>query len=92
MLAANNASEAQDSIGRHPDIGFLFTDVVMPDMNGIELAKEAKRRLPDLKVLLASGYGASPLLARESGANAPPLLHKPYRLHDLLRHLKAMYS
>jgi CheY-like chemotaxis protein len=92
VLAANNASEALNTIGRHPDIGFLFTDVVMPGMNGIELANEAKKRLPDLKVLLASGYGASPLLHQQSGADALPLLHKPYRLHDLLRQMKAIYS
>ncbi|CAN7533680.1 PAS domain S-box protein [Pseudoduganella sp. LjRoot289] len=92
VLAANNAGEALNAIGRHPDIGVLFTDVVMPGMNGIELAKEAKRRLPELKVLLASGYGATPLLSRESGADALPLLNKPYRLHDLLRHLKAIYG
>ena len=92
VLAANNADEALNTIGRHPDIGFLFTDVVMPGMNGVELAKEAKRRLPDLKVLLASGYGATPLLNQDNGGASLPLLNKPYRLHDLIRQLKAIYG
>jgi two-component system cell cycle sensor histidine kinase/response regulator CckA len=43
------------------EIRLLVTDIVMPHMNGIELATEVKRRAPHLKVLYVSGYALSTL-------------------------------
>ncbi|MCW6512193.1 PAS domain-containing protein [Hyphomicrobiales bacterium BP6-180914] len=78
---AANAEEALDRIGaRGADFDVVFSDVVMPGMGGIELAKELRRRLPDLPVVLASGY--SHVLAEE-GAHGFELLHKPYSAEQL---------
>jgi DNA-binding NtrC family response regulator len=63
----------------------VFSDVVMPGMNGIELAKEIARRRPDLPVVLASGY--SHVLAAE-GSHGFELLHKPYSVEQLSRVLR----
>jgi Response regulator receiver domain len=51
VLHANNAAAALRNIDTRRDLSLLFTDVVMPDMGGRELAKEARRRSPNLKVL-----------------------------------------
>lgn len=63
--------------GLSPDI--LITDDLMPNMTGTELAREARGRLPDLAVLVISGYaevdGLAPELAR---------LTKPFRHADLV--------
>jgi len=80
---AANAEEALEKLG--PDgAGFdaVFSDVVMPGMGGIELAKHLQRRLPDLPVLLASGY--SHVLAQD-GSHGFELLHKPYSADQLGR-------
>ena len=76
MTWAANAEEALDRIGSDGG-GFdvVFSDVVMPGMGGIELAKLLRLRLPDLPVVLASGY--SHVLAEE-GAHGFELLQKPY--------------
>ena len=73
---APNAEEALDRIGSDGG-GFdvVFSDVVMPGMGGIELAKLLRRRLPNLPVVLASGY--SHVLAEE-GTHGFELLQKPY--------------
>ena len=63
----------------------VFTDVVMPRMNGVELAREIRRRRPDLPVVLASGY--SHVLAEE-GHHGFELLQKPYSVEDLSRVLR----
>ncbi len=60
----------------------VFSDVVMPGMGGIELAKILQRRMPDLPVLLASGY--SHVLAQD-GLHGFELLHKPYSADQLGR-------
>ena len=46
------------------EIRLLVTDIVMPRMNGIELATEVKRRAPHLKVLYVSGYALSTLASQ----------------------------
>ncbi|WP_132250483.1 ATP-binding protein [Methylobacterium segetis] len=78
-----NAEEALEKLG--PDgSGFdaVFSDVMMPGMGGIELAKILQRSLPHLPVLLTSGY--SHVLAQD-GAHGFELLHKPYSAHQLGR-------
>ncbi|ACL55470.1 PAS domain S-box protein [Methylobacterium nodulans] len=80
---ASNAEEALERL--EPDgAGFdaVFSDVVMPGMGGIALARELRRRLPCLPVVLASGY--SHVLAQE-GAHGFELLHKPYSGEELGR-------
>jgi len=59
----------------------VFTDVVMPGMNGIDLANEVRQRWPDLPVVLTSGY--SHVLAEE-GSHGFELLQKPYTLDGLV--------
>lgn len=56
VVNAENAKAALAILDSRPDIKLLFTDVVMPDINGKKLADEALRRQPDLKVLYTTGY------------------------------------
>jgi PAS domain S-box-containing protein len=74
-------AEALKVIASDPRIGLLLTDVVMPGMNGLELAAEVMRRRPGLPIVLASGYVGEVLSAAEA---APwPLLKKPFLLSAL---------
>ncbi len=63
----------------------VFSDVVMPGMNGIELGQEIRRKYPKLPVVLTSGY--SHVLA-QNGTHGFELLSKPYSIEDLSRVLR----
>ena len=63
----------------------VFSDVVMPGMNGIELGKTLRDTYPDLPIVLTSGY--SSVLA-ENGTHGFELLHKPYSVEQLSRVLR----
>jgi two-component system, cell cycle sensor histidine kinase and response regulator CckA len=65
-----------------PDL--LLTDVVMPGMNGIDLAAELARRQPDLRVLFVSGYAEDAPERRGQVIDAAHLLSKPASATDLI--------
>ena len=67
----------------------VFSDVVMPGMNGIDLGHEIRRLYHDLPVMLASGY--SHVLA-QNGTYGFELLHKPYSVEQLSRTLRKVAS
>ncbi|WP_343729873.1 PAS domain S-box protein [Duganella sp.] len=90
VLSADNGTQALETLRQHPDIGILFSDVVMPGMNGVELGKIARREFPDLKIVLASGYVKAALRDQMPDIGNFELLAKPYRLSDLIRALKAL--
>ncbi len=82
---ATNAEEALAEIERTPDrFDAVFSDVVMPGMGGVALAEELRRRLPDLPVVLTSGY--SHVLAQDA-SHGFELVHKPYSAEQLSRML-----
>ncbi len=90
VIVASNAREALAHIHRKARIDVMFSDVVMPGgMNGTQLAAEARRVRPELKVLLTSGYvGERP--QQEPVADEMGLLSKPYRRDDLARRLRVV--
>ncbi len=67
----------------------VFSDVVMPGMNGVELGREVRRLYPGLPVVLTSGY--SHFLAQESD-HGFELLQKPYSVEALSRILRRASS
>jgi CheY-like chemotaxis protein len=60
----------------------MFSDIMMPGgMNGVELAREVRKRKPDLPILLTSGYAEAAQRAAE--AEGVRILPKPYRIDEL---------
>ncbi|MDQ1814246.1 PAS domain S-box protein [Massilia sp. CCM 9210] len=92
-IAANSGAEAMHLLRQHPDIKVLFTDVVMPDMNGVALAQAARELMPEIKILLTSGYMSGPLREQFGEALAQfDLIAKPYRLADVAKRLRTVTS
>ena len=86
VLEASNGAAALMQFDAHPEVALLMTDVVMPGgMSGPQLAAEAVRRRPDLKVLFTSGYADPAVLARARLDPSAPMLAKPYRYAELVR-------
>jgi CheY-like chemotaxis protein len=81
VVEAANATEALVALERETDIGLLFTDIVMPGMNGFELARRAKSISPNLRVLFTSGFVRD--LPDRADAESARLLKKPWRASQL---------
>ncbi|MBR0691992.1 ATP-binding protein [Bradyrhizobium lablabi] len=90
VLCARNGAEAIRILESGRDIKLLFSDVVMPSgMNGVELAREARRLSKGIKILLTSGY-AGEVMERYRAVNEFPIIDKPFRLKDLARCLRSI--
>ena len=89
VIAARDAAEALQRLRGTGKIDILFSDVVMPGgMNGVQLAAEAARIRPAMKVLLTSGYTGQALAGKEGLPAGLALLPKPYRREELANHLR----
>ncbi|MCD5992597.1 PAS domain-containing protein [Pseudomonas sp. CDFA 602] len=85
-VLAHSAEEALAELAADADrFDVVFSDVIMPGMNGIDLAHRIRETYQDLPVLLASGY--SHILAQH-GTYGFELLHKPYSIEQLSRLLR----
>jgi PAS domain S-box-containing protein len=91
-LVAANGPEALAILDRDHSVDLLFTDIVMPaGMSGTELARQASRLRPDLKVLLSSGYTREANRWR-SGRAEFPFIAKPYRPTTLGKKLEEVLA
>ena len=91
VIVTRDAPAALAILRGPENIHLLFTDVVMPrGMFGTELAKEAARLRPHLKILLTSGYTDHPVETIDGGGREVRILNKPYRRHDLAATLRSV--
>ncbi len=84
VLAAGRPSEAMRLAAEHPgELDLLVTDVIMPEMNGRDLARKIESSRPRVKCLFVSGYSADFLGTQGALGAGVSLLHKPFSKDDL---------
>jgi PAS domain S-box-containing protein len=88
VITASNSREALNLLATR-EIDILFTDVIMPGMNGVELATHAHEHYPHVRVILASGYPLPALKLEDANLEDFIFVGKPYRLSDLARALRS---
>jgi CheY-like chemotaxis protein len=90
ILDAEHGAAALETARRHDGpIHLLLTDVIMPGMNGRQLAERLRAVRPETRVLLVSGYSADALAPYgvESGV---PTVQKPFTPDELVRRVRAI--
>ena len=81
IYTANSAKKAL-VLTSSSDIDLLLTDIVMPDMDGLELIKVVRKKRPSIKIIAISGAGNLHLKAAEV-FGASYVLNKPFEMDDL---------
>jgi len=80
---ASNPSEALRMFEAGQKVSLLFTDVVMPQMSGRDLADRARKHQPDLKVLYSTGYTRNAIVHNGVLDAGSSLLTKPFSIDEL---------
>jgi two-component system cell cycle response regulator CpdR len=69
----------------------LLTDIVMPEMDGIELAQKAAAIAPEMRVMFITGFAAVALKAGRAAPSAK-ILSKPFHLRDLVAEVDRLFQ
>lgn len=84
-----NAREALELLDTGVHVDLLYSDLIMPGgLNGVMLAREARRRRPKIKVLLTTGYAESSIERTDAGGTEFDVLAKPYNRQELTRKVR----
>jgi len=87
VFAAADGIDALHILHRH-HVDLLFTDIVMPGINGVQLARYAKDLRPGLKVLFTTGYVQRAL--ERNAVLYGPVLFKPLRHSEIIQEVEAL--
>ena len=83
VISFDNGMSAYERLREEP-FNLLLTDIVMPQMDGIELARKAAELDPDLKIMFITGFAAVALNADLEAPKDAKILSKPFHLRDLV--------
>lgn len=89
VVSFNNGEEALERLKQEP-FSLLLTDIVMPRMDGIELARRASELDPDLKIMFITGFAAVTLNNAPEAPNDARVLSKPFHLKDLVNEVEML--
>ena len=90
VVAVDRGTEAAPLLEReHFDL--LLTDIVMPEMDGIELARHCSKVSPGTEVMFITGFSAVALRAGQTMPNAK-VLSKPFHLRDLVLEVERLFA
>ncbi|CCJ09023.1 cell cycle two-component system response regulator CpdR [Methylocystis sp. SC2] len=91
VTSFDNGLSAYDQLRVEP-FELLLTDIVMPEMDGIELARRATELDPDLKVMFITGFAAVALNPDSQAPRQAKILSKPFHLRDLVTEVHRMLA
>jgi two-component system cell cycle response regulator CpdR len=91
VISYDNGLSAYQRLREEP-FELLLTDIVMPEMDGIELARRAAELDPDIKIMFITGFAAVALNPDSSAPKHAKVLSKPFHLRDLVNEVGKMLA
>ena len=91
VVSYDNGRSAYDRLREEP-FELLLTDIVMPEMDGIELARKATELDPDMKVMFITGFAAVALNPDSQAPKEAKVLSKPFHLRDLVTEVQKLLA
>jgi two-component system cell cycle response regulator CpdR len=91
VVSYDNGMSAYNRLREEP-FELLLTDIVMPEMDGIELARRATELDPEIKVMFITGFAAVALNPDSQAPKDAKVLSKPFHLKDLVNEVQKMMA
>jgi two-component system cell cycle response regulator CpdR len=91
VISFDNGLSAYQRLREEP-FELLLTDIVMPEMDGIELARRASELDPDIKIMFITGFAAVALNSDSTAPKNAKVLSKPVHLRELVNEVQKMLA
>ena len=91
VISFDNGLSAYQRLREEP-FELLLTDIVMPEMDGIELARRAYELDPDIKIMFITGFAAVALNSDSAAPKNAKVLSKPVHLRELVSEVGEMLA
>jgi two-component system, cell cycle response regulator CpdR len=91
VASFDNGLSAYNRLREEP-FELLLTDIVMPEMDGIELARRATELDPEIKVMFITGFAAVALNPDNHAPRQAKILSKPFHLKDLVNEVQRLLA
>jgi len=91
VISFDNGLSAYQRLREEP-FELLLTDIVMPEMDGIELARRASELDPDIKIMFITGFAAVALNSDSQAPKNAKVLSKPVHLRELVNEVQKMLA
>jgi two-component system cell cycle response regulator CpdR len=91
VISYDNGLAAYNRLREEP-FELLLTDIVMPEMDGIELARRATALDPDIKVMFITGFAAVALNPDSQAPKEAKILSKPFHLRELVAEVQKLLA
>lgn len=85
VTAEEDGLKALETLCKSCKFDLLLTDIVMPGIDGIELAQKAAHLCPNMKVMFITGFAAVAMDAKQQKPRNARVLSKPFHLNDLVK-------
>ncbi len=92
VVEATNGAEAQALILAGLEVDLVFSDIQMPDVDGVALARWLAEQGVDAPIVLTSGLAQSLEAAQTACTNVNVFVLKPYAEQNLVQHFRALLS
>ena len=89
-LDIDYATDGESALKKIPEVDLLVTDLRLPGMDGTELLKEARRRKPEIEVVVMTAYGTIPSAVEAMRRGARAYLTKPFDPEELVFHIRTV--
>jgi CheY-like chemotaxis protein len=89
VVAAASGAEALTALAQPPPVDVAMIDLMMPGLNGLEVARQIRRSHPSVRIVLSSAYHLSARQVERADCGAVGFVSKPYKIGELCLFLRA---
>ena len=84
LILTDNGEQCLESLAKDPAIGVVLLDIKMPRVHGLEVLEEIKKKFPDKKVIIVTGYKSVETATEASRLGANGYIVKPFKADEIL--------
>jgi len=88
LILVESGEMAVETLSHSKDIKILLLDIKMPKINGLEVLKEIKKKSPQVKIIMVTGYNSVETAAEATRLGASGYIVKPFKSQDILETVK----